>query len=336
MESTGQHRRSSSRRGHRSQPSTSVELLSTDLVPLVGVHKTQRVRYPKGNADEEGDIRRAPGPELPIRELLTTTEPQQAPVAMVVTPSPSSSDHGATPTPTPTPTTLSSRRKRQHKRKHRRDSSRAKSLSSTEEPTGMAPVAPTVPEVVAEGSDTSSPAGDPRQEAPVPTVSPLMLQHREPLKTPVNSDLAPQHESKKQPVPIEQPWKPGRSRLRESQVIPFGYPSETLDVTRCSKKENQGGQFRKKVYLPYILRKEYVIRTKLRVAFSLLKPRVPRRSRSVGHVTEVTFLEQHYCSLWEDSDSELEVGHHMKVTARAQHGWVSILPANSMRGHRKG
>ncbi|XP_054934251.1 uncharacterized protein [Dermacentor andersoni] len=66
------------------------------------------------------------------------------------------------------------------------------------------------------------------------------------------------------------------------------------------------------VYLPFILRKEYVIRTKLRVSFSLLKPPVVRRSHSEGHVTEVTFLQQAYCGYWDETDTELEntAGHH--------------------------
>ncbi|XP_065310521.1 uncharacterized protein [Dermacentor albipictus] len=66
------------------------------------------------------------------------------------------------------------------------------------------------------------------------------------------------------------------------------------------------------VYLPFILRKEYVIRTKLRVSFSLLKPPVVKRSHSEGHVTEVTFLQQAYCGYWDETDTELESapGHH--------------------------
>ncbi|KAH7932791.1 hypothetical protein HPB49_002453 [Dermacentor silvarum] len=60
------------------------------------------------------------------------------------------------------------------------------------------------------------------------------------------------------------------------------------------------------VYLPFILRKEYVIRTKLRVSFSLLKPPVIKRSHSEGHVTEVTFLQQAYCGYWDETDTEME------------------------------
>ncbi|XP_077492543.1 uncharacterized protein LOC144103763 [Amblyomma americanum] len=60
------------------------------------------------------------------------------------------------------------------------------------------------------------------------------------------------------------------------------------------------------VYLPFILRKEYVIRTKLRVSFSLLKPPVVKRSHSEGYITDVTFLQQAYCNIWEDTDTELE------------------------------
>ncbi|KAH9372956.1 hypothetical protein HPB48_011609 [Haemaphysalis longicornis] len=235
MESTGHHRRSSSSRRHRPKPSTSVELLSTDLVPLVGVHKTQRVRYAEGNADEEGDNR------------------------------------------------------------------------------------------------------------------------REPLKTPVNSELAPQHQSKKQPVPLEQLWKTRKSPLRESQLEPSAGSSSrapeqrkfTLTRTRSLPDLRQATvapdflrnrmvlQTDDTVYLPYILRKEYVIRTKLRVSFSLLKPRVPRRSRSLGHVTEVTFLQQHYCNLWKDSDPDLEVC-HLKSTAHAQYDLVPVVSSNSIRGHRMG
>ncbi|KAH7939776.1 hypothetical protein HPB52_017313 [Rhipicephalus sanguineus] len=51
---------------------------------------------------------------------------------------------------------------------------------------------------------------------------------------------------------------------------------------------------------------EYVIRTKLRVSFSLLKPPVVKRSHSEGHVTEVTFLQQSYCGYWDETDTEME------------------------------
>ncbi|XP_064487817.1 mediator of DNA damage checkpoint protein 1-like isoform X2 [Ornithodoros turicata] len=49
------------------------------------------------------------------------------------------------------------------------------------------------------------------------------------------------------------------------------------------------------IYQPFILRKEYVIRTKLRVMFRLLRPEPPRlfRSYSEGNVTDVTFLTKY-------------------------------------------
>ncbi|CAN7994055.1 unnamed protein product [Ixodes pacificus] len=58
------------------------------------------------------------------------------------------------------------------------------------------------------------------------------------------------------------------------------------------------------VYLPFILRKEYVIRTKLRVQFRLLKRPGRARSKSVGDSATVTFLDDLLCKASQDSGSD--------------------------------
>ncbi|KAG0410842.1 hypothetical protein HPB47_012036 [Ixodes persulcatus] len=99
--------------------------------------------------------------------------------------------------------------------------------------------------------------------------------------------------------------EPRRFRLTRTRSLP---DLETQNAAPEFLRNRLVLQTDDSVYLPFILRKEYVIRTKLRVQFRLLKRSGRARSKSVGDSATVTFLDDLLCRASQDSGSDQDEG----------------------------